>query len=1346
MNAYNSLNDLDFATLKIDGQSMVVDAPPDIIDVDEDNDFIDDEDVLPHDLASSDDDVLANDDDEARIQYEEMPRLRDLGASTSTGVPYNADQIIAMVRRCKQRIFSHNIRSVVAAGVATVGIESGTDEDANDDEDANGDAESTEPWQVSCSPHYNIRLYPRRHNETSPEAFRLCVEGSKLRAKGFDVDLTKRIGGRTLLTQKLLGIPLISRAEEDCQRLREIDSETSRIWARPICSLQALGVVMLSLANNVAYNVVDEKTTCGLIKALSNMYEKPSVLNKVFLIRQLVNTKMKEGASVADHVNEFNSILSRLMPVDIKFDDEKTKAGAKSKTEGRSRTKHVASKDKEVHMAVRDYSDALNCCVEITIDDLIMDFATLFHATYCKEELERFRLRFGKVHLVDDKTLDIAGVRDVVLKTSFSTSWTMKDVRYISCLKRTLISLGQFDKEAIDGRGNAALWHQRLGHMSEKGMQILASKGRISYLQKAIRLELVHKKVYGPTSVASIGGSRYYVTFIDDNSKKVKCLKFDNGGEYSSREFIEYCGENGIRMLKTVPKTHQQNNAPERMNQTLNERAKRFRIPKEEWKGKKVSLAHLKGHKVVRSTNVTFNEDSLYGAKAATDSSNLTKPNQKDQVSPGGSSDTSEGSKNNGRFENSGKSDEEDSEDGASFEEGGFETPRESYSEALSCIESVQWKKAINKEISSLKENQTWFLVRIPAGKKALQSKLVLSIVASENLHLEQLDVKTALLHGDIDEDINMAQPEARSEIAEIKKLKRDKTKGTLRLSLEKYIGKVLDKFNMKDAEARCQPLREPFKLNKKQASKTKAYRRRIAKVPYASVVGSLIEKEVVLEGFSDSDYGGCLDSGKSNTSYVFTVGGTTVSWMSRIQKCVTMSTIEAEYIAVAQDSKELVASSCDYDGEDEVASVDNEMANFQAKKDGYDTHSLLEQWTESYENDDYGYDPYDDDMYEDDIDTQPRPSNNSGHQNDESEDVAADKEYNDEADDEDGGEDDEAEDGGQSKEEDDSDDEDKYVEDIIDEEHIVDEVEVQMNGYKFEIEVPLIVKITKEMIMNRGKEIKKDMKILNQGKKVKGNTKEIAKGKKVNVHDKRKGKMVIEEEKDKPECPWVLYISKGDKGKCKTKAFKAKAKAHIHLRGDDNVQYSLLRDYVHELKMCNPNTSLKIDVYGIVTGYFQAFPYIDFNKHMDELKGYNKKAYEWLKKITSEHCSRSHFLERANCDLLINNICDVFNRQLLDARNSPIISALEYVREYLMKRIVIVQKILKKHVVACIHDMANNGMVFPTSATKTQAGTQDASQSASQAGENVVGSQAPATVSQMSKTKKSSSRLIPAK
>ncbi|GKA33801.1 hypothetical protein Tco_0720230, partial [Tanacetum coccineum] len=61
----------------------------------------------------------------------------------------------------------------------------------------------------------------------------------------------------------------------------------------------------------------------------------------------------------------------------------------------------------------------------------------------------------------------------------------------------------------------------------------------------------------------------------------------------------------------------------------------------------------------------------------------------------------------------------------------------------------------------------------------------------------------------------------------------------------------------------------------------------------------------------------------------------------------------------------EKVASSCNYDSDDDVSSVNNDMAKFMAKNDGYGTQSLLEQWTESYENGDYEYDPYDDDMYE---------------------------------------------------------------------------------------------------------------------------------------------------------------------------------------------------------------------------------------------------------------------------------------------------------------------------------------------------------------------------------------------
>ncbi|GKA78641.1 hypothetical protein Tco_0785178 [Tanacetum coccineum] len=52
-------------------------------------------------------------------------------------------------------------------------------------------------------------------------------------------------------------------------------------------------------------------------------------------------------------------------------------------------------------------------------------------------------------------------------------------------------------------------------------------------------------------------------------------------------------------------------------------------------------------------------------------------------------------------------------------------------------------------------------------------------------------------------------------------------------------------------------------------------------------------------------------------------------------------------------------------DSEDEVASVDNDMACSMAYERGFGTQSLLEQWRDSYGNGDYDDDPYDDDMYE---------------------------------------------------------------------------------------------------------------------------------------------------------------------------------------------------------------------------------------------------------------------------------------------------------------------------------------------------------------------------------------------
>jgi ATP-binding cassette subfamily B (MDR/TAP) protein 1 len=58
---------------------------------------------------------------------------------------------------------------------------------------------------------------------------------------------------------------------------------------------------------------------------------------------------------------------------------------------------------------------------------------------------------------------------------------------------------------------------------------------------------------------------------------------------------------------------------------------------------------------------------------------------------------------------------------------------------------------------------------------------------------------------------------------------------------------------------------------------------------------------ELKLEGYVDSDFAGEVDHRRNTTGYVFTLGGTVISWVSQLQKIMTISTTEAEYVAVTE-------------------------------------------------------------------------------------------------------------------------------------------------------------------------------------------------------------------------------------------------------------------------------------------------------------------------------------------------------------------------------------------------------------------------------------------------------------
>jgi mannose-6-phosphate isomerase class I len=102
----------------------------------------------------------------------------------------------------------------------------------------------------------------------------------------------------------------------------EKKSEAMKEEEWEILDRKDLGMIRLILASSVAFNSLKEKTTTNLMDALAKLYEKPSTSNKVFLMKGLFNMNMSEGGSVADHLNEFNTVTNQLSSVKVDFDDE----------------------------------------------------------------------------------------------------------------------------------------------------------------------------------------------------------------------------------------------------------------------------------------------------------------------------------------------------------------------------------------------------------------------------------------------------------------------------------------------------------------------------------------------------------------------------------------------------------------------------------------------------------------------------------------------------------------------------------------------------------------------------------------------------------------------------------------------------------------------------------------------------------------------------------------------------------------------------------------------------------------------------------------------------------------
>ncbi|KAL8477002.1 hypothetical protein ACS0TY_029342 [Phlomoides rotata] len=77
-----------------------------------------------------------------------------------------------------------------------------------------------------------------------------------------------------------------------------------------------------------------------------------------------------------------------------------------------------------------------------------------------------------------------------------------------------------------------------------------------------------------------------------------------------------------------------------------------------------------------------------------------------------------------------------------------------------------------------------------------------------------------------------------------------------------------------------------------------------------------------------------------------------------------------------------------------------------------------------------------------------------------------------------------------------------------------------------------------------------------------------------------------------------------------------------------------------------------------------------EFKCRMEEMRTLNQAAWEWFNNKPPEQWSKAFFSEKSKCDMLLNNVCESFNANILDARDKSIITMLEWIREYLMKRL----------------------------------------------------------------------------
>ncbi|KAF7164704.1 hypothetical protein CNMCM5623_009117 [Aspergillus felis] len=138
-------------------------------------------------------------------------------------------------------------------------------------------------------------------------------------------------------------------------------------------------------------------------------------------------------------------------------------------------------------------------------------------------------------------------------------------------------------------------------------------------------------------------------------------------------------------------------------------------------------------------------------------------------------------------------------------------------------------------------------------------------------------------------------------------KIDLDIEKRQVKLSQRAYLQRLVDAFNPHSVKTAAMPMEEGAWLVKSDqpVGHDLELKERYGAGPHDAK--DVMHKLGIVVGYVDADYAGCIDTRRSTTGYVFMFGNGPISWASKLQSVVSLSTCEAEYTAIVHAAKEAI-------------------------------------------------------------------------------------------------------------------------------------------------------------------------------------------------------------------------------------------------------------------------------------------------------------------------------------------------------------------------------------------------------------------------------------------------------